>query len=337
MGTDIAHIVYASDDRFAEILGVSLVSLYENSKDMEDIIVYILDSSISNENREKLVSVAKSYKRTLPVFIKAKKITEELHMEVTIDRGSLSQYARLFISSMLPGELERVLYLDCDTIIRKSIKGLWTIDLYGRTIGALMDAFSSYYRINIDLEENSIMFNSGVMLIDLKKWKEEKVENRLLEFIVRKNGQIQQGDQGALNAVLSRDTYCFEPQYNSVTIFHDFSYDEMVIYRKPIMGFYSKEQVKEAVENPVVVHFTTSFLSVRPWTKGCGHRYAKEWMRYKEISPWREGTLWEDNRPCWEQIGIGLLRKMPRRVVAIIAGIAQAYGRPIWKRIRGKS
>lgn len=39
----VAHIVYASDDKFAEILGVSLVSLYENSKDMDDIKVYILD------------------------------------------------------------------------------------------------------------------------------------------------------------------------------------------------------------------------------------------------------------------------------------------------------
>lgn len=38
--SDIAYIVYASDDKFAEILGVSLVSLYENSKDMTDIMVY---------------------------------------------------------------------------------------------------------------------------------------------------------------------------------------------------------------------------------------------------------------------------------------------------------
>ena len=42
----VAHIVYASDDRFAEILGVSLVSLYENSRDMDDIVVYILDLSL---------------------------------------------------------------------------------------------------------------------------------------------------------------------------------------------------------------------------------------------------------------------------------------------------
>ena len=41
MNRNIAHIAYASDDRFAEILGVSLVSLYENSKDMEELAVYV--------------------------------------------------------------------------------------------------------------------------------------------------------------------------------------------------------------------------------------------------------------------------------------------------------
>ena len=51
---DIAHIVYASDDKFAGILGISMVSLYENNKDMENIIVYIMDGGISVSNKKKL-------------------------------------------------------------------------------------------------------------------------------------------------------------------------------------------------------------------------------------------------------------------------------------------
>lgn len=57
---NIPHIVYATDDNFAEILGVSLVSLYENSKDVDDIIVYVLDSGISDENIKKLKSLPKN-------------------------------------------------------------------------------------------------------------------------------------------------------------------------------------------------------------------------------------------------------------------------------------
>ena len=46
---NIAHIVYACDNKFAEILGVSLISLYENSKDI-NIVVYVLDSGLTEED-----------------------------------------------------------------------------------------------------------------------------------------------------------------------------------------------------------------------------------------------------------------------------------------------
>lgn len=73
-----AHIVYASDDGFAEILGVSMVSLYENSKDMEFIAVYVLDSGITDTNKKKLESICKTYNRSLPVWIKAMNVSQEL-------------------------------------------------------------------------------------------------------------------------------------------------------------------------------------------------------------------------------------------------------------------
>lgn len=330
----VAHVVYASDDKFAEILGVSLVSLYENSKDMDDIIVYVLDSEIKDENKDKLLTVCRNYKRTDIQFIPAKDISKTLEMKVATDRGSLSQYARLFVSSDLPKNLGRVLYLDCDIIIKQSIHELWNLNLHGKTIGALMDAFSKYYRANIDLEKNDIMFNSGVMLIDLVKWRQDKIEDKLLEFIIRKNGWIQQGDQGALNAVLSKDTYCFEPRFNSVTIFYDFNYKEMMIYRRP-PKFYPENQIREAIENPMLIHFTTSFKSIRPWVFGCKHRYIDEWIKHKEMSPWKYAELWNDNRPKWKRVLLRIYNILPRCCSVRIAGFMQVYGRPLknrWKK-----
>ena len=245
----IAHIVYASDDGFAEILGVSLVSLFENSGDMKEIRVYILDSGISKHNRERIEEVCARYQRSLPVWLKARNITEELGMRVAADRGSLSQFARLFVASDLPGGLERVLYLDCDIIFCQSVSLLWDLDMNGKTIAALNDAFSRQYRANINLEPEDVMFNSGVMLIDLNCWKRQKVEERLLKFIAMKQGRIQQCDQGALNAVLSHDVYCFNPRFNSVTIFYDFTYHELYVYRKPAGKYYTEAEIKEATEH----------------------------------------------------------------------------------------
>lgn len=112
------NIVYASDDGFAEVLGVSIISLYANNKEMDDINVFVLDSGISAENKRKLISISKEYNRRKIEFISAKNISEILKLDVKTDRGSLSQYARLFISSSLPKTIERVLYLDCDIVIK---------------------------------------------------------------------------------------------------------------------------------------------------------------------------------------------------------------------------
>ncbi len=332
-GESAVQIVYASDDRFAEIMGVSIVSLFENNKNIDEINVYILDSCIANNNKEKIELVCQSYKRQNPIWIQAKDISQELNMEVALDRGSLSQYARLFVSSVLPEHLNRVLYLDCDIIINQSIEELWNLDMKGKTIAALMDAFSKHYRSNIGLAPNDVMFNSGVMLIDLNRWREQKVEEKLLRFIIDRKGKIQQGDQGALNGVLSHDTFCFEPRFNSVTIFHDFTYDEMLIYRKP-PSFYDEKQIIRAVNTPLVIHFTTSFLSDRPWIKGCKHRYVDEWMRYKEMSPWFNMELYKDNRSIWEKKGLAIYKLLPDKVSVYIAGLVQAYIRPFINRLR---
>lgn len=329
------HIVYASDNKFAEILGVSLTSLYENNKIMDEINVYILDSGISTENKNKLEFVSQSYQRSSIWWHEAKNISEELNIDVAMDRGSLSQYARLFISSILPDNVKQVLYLDCDIIVAQSLEELWNLDMHGKTIAALKDAFSKWYRMNIDLKPNDIMFNSGVMLIDLVKWKEQKVEERLMEFISKKNGKIQQGDQGALNHVLSNDTCCFEPKFNSVTIFYDFNYKEMMVYRKPPNGYYTEEQIETSRNTPVIIHYTTSFLSRRPWVEGCQHRYLGEWEKYKDISQWREEKVWsypkQGGISGWY---IGVVNTIPRCVTIYLSGMLQAWGRPWINKIK---
>jgi lipopolysaccharide biosynthesis glycosyltransferase len=320
-------IVYATDDNFAGILGVSLVSLFENNRHIPEIDVYILDNGISQSNKEKLQSISKTYHRKTLVFIKATDINKILGMDVKHDRGSLAQYARLFVSSALPENLERVLYLDCDIIINRPLDDLWNLDMHGKTVAALMDAFSSWYRTNIELDKNDIMFNSGVMLIDLKRWKKNQIEENLMKFISSHNGHIQQGDQGALNAILSNDTYCFNPRFNSITVFFDFTYKNMLIYRKS-PKFYSEEQVKLAIEQPVIIHFTTSFLSKRPWIKGCKHQYRDRWMEYKNMSPWKDEELREHVVSTWKKYFIKFYKVLPVDISVRIAGVLHAYLRP---------
>lgn len=319
------HIVYASDDAFSEILGISLISLFEKSKDTEKILLYIFDNNICEKNKKRIEYICKQYGRELPHWIYAQNICEKISLEVVTDRGSLSQYSRLFIASSLPSDVERVLYLDCDIIFNHSVSELWKLNIQGKTVAAALDAFSKYYRRNLGLEPNDVIFNSGVMLIDLVKWREKQIETKLLQYLCSKNGKVQQGDQGVLNAVLSKDTYCFEPHYNAVTYYFDFTYQEMLTYRKP-PEFYRYEQVQRAVDNPTIIHFTTSFLSSRPWINGCQHRYVDVWKKYKMMSPWAESRLWENNKKGYLYL---LIRIMPKKLMVCLVGFLHAYLRPI--------
>lgn len=327
------HIVYASDDNFAEILGVSIVSLFENNKNCKDVQVYIIDNKISKKNIKRLEDVCIKYQRNIPVWLGTKDIEKILGMRVLADRGSHSQYARLFISSLLPENIERVLYLDCDIIINKSLERLWNLNLNGKTVAALKDAFSRQYRKNIGLQPDDIMFNSGVMLIDLNKWKEQHIEDKLMNFIEKHHGKIQQGDQGALNAVLYSDVECFDPCFNSVTIFYDFTYEDMLVYRKPSL-FYSKKEIKRAVDEPVIIHYTTSFLSRRPWVQGSKHKYKDKWLYYKSLSPWKKESLRLPEEKGIKKWYAEFYKLMPQRFSVRFAGMLQAYGRPFFNRLR---
>lgn len=224
---DRYEVVYASDDNFSSIMGVSITSLLENNK-LKCIDITILDSGISPKNKNKINELVSRYRNVKIRFILMNDLESRLGVNLSTDRGSLSQFSRLFISSIFNEYEGRVLYLDCDTLIVNSIDGLMSLDIGGNVIAALKDAFSIHYRKNIGLEKNDIMFNSGVMLIDLKKWRDENIESKILNFVREYKGKIQQGDQGILNAILSRKTYVFEPKYNLVSIFFDLSYQDLI-------------------------------------------------------------------------------------------------------------
>lgn len=325
------NVLYASDDNYAEIMGISILSLLENNQDIDIIRVYIINDDISEINCEKIESIFKAYNRDLPIWKKVKGINEALQMEVYEDRFSQTQFARLFLEEILDEQDDRVLYLDCDTIIHDSLKEFWNMPL-GEKMGAVLaDAFSSLYRGNIGLGKNDLMFNSGVMLIDMKKWREEYIGHQLRAFIRAHKGIVQQGDQGVLNAVLSKKVCIFSPRYNFLTNYSAFPYDDMLLYRKPV-NIYSEEEIAEAKISPCIIHYTSSFMVARPWENGAEHPYKALWMDYKSKSPWNEEIQKEKRMKKWKMVYVKLVEKIPYRVALICSGILQAYVRPVYGR-----
>lgn len=85
-----------------------------------------------------------------------------------------------------------------------------------------------------------------------------------------------------------------------MTIFYDFSYEELLIYRKPVEPYYSEQEIRKSTDDPTVIQFTKSFLSKKLWVKDCMHRYCFRWRKYKVMSSLENVPLEEDNRPSWK-------------------------------------
>lgn len=329
------NIVYASDDNFAEFLGISMISLFENNTECDNITIYILDDGIGDDNKEKLNSIGEKYNRKV-IFMPVPNLHELAGVEIhTNSRWSLSTFSRLFLEKILPETVEQVIYLDCDILVMDSLEKLFDMDLKGYCCGAVFDCISDGHKANVGLNLDDNYFNSGVMLISLKNWRKENLFMQFTDFINRYNGNTPYVDQGVINGVISRKIKPIDVKYNCYTVLFDFSYEDMLKYRKP-SKYYSEQEVSEAKKNPAIVHFTTSFLSLRPWVEGCKHPYAATWIKYKKMSPWVDVPMRKDNRSAKKKLAVKIYSMLPKKIAVNLAGLLHANVIPIIKKPRSK-
>lgn len=326
------EIVYAADDGFASIMGVSLLSLLENNQDLTNLRVTIFDSGISDENKEKIEEIFREYNRKGPRWIKPVDLEKKIGFSLDIARGSLAVYSRLFLSNYFDSDIKRVLYIDADTIIVSSIKELLETNLHGNVIGATKDAFSKFYRKNIGIGPYDAMINAGVFLVNLNEWKSEQVEEKILNYIIRKKGKVQLNDQGVLNHVLDGKIGFIDPKYNMISLYYEYTYSDMVKYRKPV-NFYSKKEIEKAKSDPVIIHYTSAFNTVRPWFENSTHPETNEWLSYYRRSPWKNVSLMKDSKSGIKKMLFEMYNILPRKIALFIASIFQVYVRPLKNRL----
>ena len=176
------NIVYVSNDGYARHLGTSLYSLLDRNQLEQEIVIYLLSVGMSLENQEKLRTIASRFDRRLEV-IEMGNLKERFPYEIDTGGFDISAMGRLFVGTVLPDTVERVLYLDCDTVVLSSLRGLWNTDLGKNVMGAVMEpTIYPSIKEQIGLKPEDAYFNSGVLFIDVKKWREQKAEIQLLEF-----------------------------------------------------------------------------------------------------------------------------------------------------------
>lgn len=311
------HIAYSTDDNYAQHTGVSLISLYEHNQECEEISVYIIENDISTINKNLLKNIAIEYKRTVQ-FISLKEYMKylKLNMEYKI---SINSYARLFLSSMVGEQIEKILYLDCDSIILGSLQELWETDLEGYYLAGVKDTVSKKTKTKIGLSQDDEYINAGMVLINLKAWREHQIEQQFLDFIALYNGNVFHHDQGTMNGVCKGKIKILSPKYNVMSTFFTMKRKEIDIYYD-MEDYYTAKDLKDAVNNPIFVHFTPAFVN-RPWIKGCKHPLKGEYEKYLKMTPWKNEALWNDKRKIGEKIVAFLYNQLPFEVANKLCNI----------------
>ncbi|MDN7145082.1 glycosyltransferase family 8 protein [Liquorilactobacillus mali] len=321
------NVLYTLDRGFEPQLIVSLNTIIKNT--INQLNVFIIYDEISNKSRENLRALGNN--RICITFLEAPEISKKL----IPDRGNKSQYYRLFISDIFKDYLEvkRVIYIDCDTFINSTdIEELNDIDLQNHPIGAVIDPWGSLYKELFNLQKTDMMFNDGFFVIDLEKWRMNKLDEKM-NLLIKSREHFVQADQGLLNELVKGDFKILDPRFNVVTTYFEFSYNDLKIYRKP-NNFYSENEILSAIKNPVIIHFTSTFLENRPWQENAGHPYQEMWMNELEKKGFNFEKVVRKSFKKENKILQAIYNTLPHFLAIRILGILQAYVRPLILKIK---
>jgi len=303
-------VVYSSDDAYAQHAGVSMTSLFEHHRRAESIHAYMISNGISPGNRSRLEAVCAAYGRRL-TFVDFETLAPKLRLNIG---GSISasSYARLFIAGIVGPDEERALYLDCDTIVTGNLEALWKMDLGDACIAGVRDTVGARTKREIGIGEDDLYVNAGVLLIDVRKWRERGVEAKFLRFIDERGGRVYHHDQGAINGVLHGECMPLPPKYNAMSVLFSMRREELLAYYG-MEGYYDEAELDEAIASPAVLHYTPAFVG-RPWVRGCKHPYRRAYLASLDKSPWRGAPPQADRRSAAERGVAAMYAYFPFRV-----------------------
>ena len=248
-------IVLAGDRNYTTQLEITIKSILYHNRDVK---IYILNQDIMPDWFRKPRKIA----RMLGSDIIDVKLPEQAVFQGWETREYISPmtYARYFIPDYIFED--KVLYLDSDLIVNQSLEPLFEIDFYEYLLAAAWDT-------------DGVTFNAGVMLINNKKWRQEKLKERLIEQSIVTLKEVDEGkfenfngDQTILNQVCFNRWLELDRGYN-LQVGHD------------VTAFYNKwENYFNELVSPSIIHFVSYR---KPWTTLIANRYRDLWWEFHDL------------------------------------------------------
>ena len=265
------HIVMAGDDNYMPHMAAAAASCVVNTA--EPVALYALSDNISETSKERLrKSLAALNKQTELRFIditpeKLKGLKGEGHI-------TAATYMRYFIPEILP-DVDKVIYLDTDLIVRKDLSPLYDTDVSGYPLAAVREPYMERkYRRRCGIPPNTPVFNAGVLLMNLKYWRETGLGQKALEYSL-KTGR---NDQKTLNKLLVGNFLPLNLTWNvSKGFFRE--------YYKFTCSEKRQAELRPLIKDPAVVHATGK---VKLWDREYYYPFRDEFFRYLAMTEWKD-------------------------------------------------
>lgn len=136
-------------------------------------------------------------------------------------------YSRLFLARFVPTSVQKALYLDIDMLALSDVREVFSSNMQDSIIAVTRDVVSSQPPLSArdttgapyHFSPKHIYFNSGMMLINLPKWRQELIEQRCVDFLNTYHALC--FDQDALNAIVGKSAYYLDICWNLQTQFYN--------------------------------------------------------------------------------------------------------------------
>ena len=270
-------VIYSTDENFWPHTYVSLHSLLVNNQDVSFDVRILAEAP----NEQFFAHIARLQRLHGDVEISWLPVEDHLFADVPIlvSYFTKATYYRLLIGRLLPGTVRRVLYLDGDTIVRGSLRDLFTLDIDDWVLAATPEYDPLFPPTRLGLPEGTPYFNAGVLVFNLDNWRDLQIEKRCLEFIqanISNPSRLKFADQDVLNAVLVGKWRSIGPAFN----FNKWTADP-----QRLNDFDPGTQIGEQIpaSGPAIVHYVGW---IKPWHGG--HSYDSDYWYYRMQTPYAD-------------------------------------------------
>jgi lipopolysaccharide biosynthesis glycosyltransferase len=279
----ILDILYQSDNNYAVVTGVSIASLLENNKNIDELNIHLIDGGITKENLLNIEKITSKHGRSLNI-IDGKSIEEKLiKAKCRPYKGSYVTYYKLFAFDMIKTKTNKILMLDGDILVMQSLAELCDYSLDGYVMSEIVDPYMPRYLTKlIGIPQNQPYYNAGVMYINQEEWRSQRCEEQITTHWKQKKSDYLFADQDVTNVLFGNSIKELHLKYNFYSKNYLLRpYERILMNVKPSM----LQDVRD--NGPVAVHCIDESWKMRPWFIGNTHTMSKEWDKYLATTPWK--------------------------------------------------